>query len=98
MPVTNLDYAGDILTFSTSKCGLQRVANAVQDFCIERGMLINVAKTELITFVRGSGGGKPRASLMGQAVRVGKVVKYFGPPHGITAHKVPHAGSLHGAW
>jgi hypothetical protein len=81
---------------------LQRVATAIQTFCMEHGMLINVAKTELVTFVRGCAGGKPRVSLMGQAVRTGKTARYlgvhFGPPHGITAHRHAHSGSLHGAW
>jgi hypothetical protein len=102
MPVTNLDYADDIVAVSTSNAGLQCIATAIQDFCTQRGMLINVDKTEVVTFVRTPGGRKPRVSIGGRAVRVGKVAKYlgmrFGSPYGITAHRAAHSGLLHGAW
>jgi hypothetical protein len=102
MPVTNLDCADDALGLATSVRGLQVVADAIQDFCKERGLVINVDKTHVVVLARGRGSPKPRIVLQGQTVRVIKAVKYLGlhfkQSCGVYAHATAHAASVQGAW
>ena len=43
-------YAGDLTIMSTTPAGLQRQLNALQLFCEQRQLTVNLAKTKVVTF------------------------------------------------
>ncbi len=43
-------FANDLVLMSESKVGLQQQLNALQQFCVERGLIVNVKKTKIMVF------------------------------------------------
>jgi hypothetical protein len=51
--VAGLLFADDLAVGATTIIGLQRVINCIKDFCEERNLKINVAKTKIAVFKKG---------------------------------------------
>jgi hypothetical protein len=52
-PITNIDFADDILLLSRSKRGMAMLLLALWSFCCDRGMLVSAPKTFLVQLVAG---------------------------------------------
>ena len=50
MQVRILLYADDIVLLSESEHDLQKHLNALDDFCTQRGLVVNLAKTKVLIF------------------------------------------------
>ena len=50
MQVRLLLYANDIVLLSESEHDLQKHLNALDDFCTQQGLVVNVAKTKVLIF------------------------------------------------
>ena len=69
-------YADDLTIMSTAPAGLQRQLNALQHFCEQRQLHVNLAKTKVVTF--GSRGGCPAFTFNGNEVERVQSYKYLG--------------------
>ena len=50
MQVTILLYADDIVLLSELEHDLQKHLNSLDDFCTQRGLVVNLAKTKVLIF------------------------------------------------
>ncbi len=50
MHVWLLLFVDDLALMSESEVGLQQQLNALQQFCVERGFIVNVKKTKVMVF------------------------------------------------
>lgn len=72
-----LMFADDLLVLSTSATGLQNQLDALQDFCTQRNLAVNTAKTKVVVF-------EPAYTDRGDFTYTGSVLqrvcrfKYFG--------------------
>jgi exonuclease III len=55
-PITNIDFADDILLLSRNKRGMAMLLLALWSFCRDRGMLVSAPKTFLVQLVAGQAG------------------------------------------
>ena len=51
-PIHIMLYADDIILISESQAGLQQHLNALDDFCTQRGLTVNLGKTKVMIFHR----------------------------------------------
>ena len=81
--INALAYADDIVLLSTTKEGLQKGIDTVQDYCNDWGLMINDSKTKTMIFSKGNQKIKTTFTLNGVELENTKDYKYLG----ITIHK-----------
>ena len=81
--INALAYADDIVLLSTTKEGLQKAIDTVQEYCTNWKLKINSSKTKTMIFSRGNQKIKTSFKLGGETLENTKEYKYLG----ITIHK-----------
>jgi hypothetical protein len=76
--VNALAYADDIVLLSTSKNGLQKALNEVQQYCQDWRLKVNHKKTKCMTFTRGTQKEKTPFFIEGEELENVKEYKYLG--------------------
>jgi hypothetical protein len=106
-PVTNLDFADDVILLSTSRQGMQGLLRELQFFCVQRGMIVNAPKTHVIQLAPGSTASPESYDvplmLNGQVLQVEACgAKYLGlfvaPRTGVRAACIDLQQRSHNAW
>ena len=76
--INALAYADDIVLLSTSRNGLQKALNVVQQYCQDWKLKVNHKKTKCMTFTRGTQKEKTQFIMEGEALENVKEYKYLG--------------------
>ena len=75
---TVLKYADDLVLLSNCKIGIQNGLNALKNYCDENKLTVNIAKSKLMCFSKGSKRNLPDITYDGHSLEWVKSFKYLG--------------------
>lgn len=100
--VCDLQFADDIMLLATRVTGLQSLISTLHAFCLERGLVISLAKTKATVLVKGNDVEPLHVVLNGQALDVVDKVQYLGwwfaPPYGLLHNVSSHIAKARSAF